>query len=195
MRPLRLLWIPLIASFACVEPQYPGSEVIGTFDFTAGTSVAPTSELPACGFAELPQESFRFSGTFSQNPSGPIFFTLGGFDRDASFDGQVMTTTAQAPRQFGACECTDVTVEETIRVALLSRSQRNALSSPTCPANPFSGGVPAPNGDSITPPGPTDTGYDAVLACGELVDRVIPDPARCACGECEVRYPISGDRR
>ncbi|MFN0063873.1 MAG: hypothetical protein ACKVPX_15310 [Myxococcaceae bacterium] len=190
----------------CVEPRYPGSEVMGTFAFSAGVSLgAPLGEAactapgpPEEPFPELPKEPFSFSGTFSRDdPSNPAaaFFSLGGFDQNATFDGQVIRAITSAPRQFAQCECPEVTVEETLVVALLSRSQRDALESPVCPPNALTGGVPAPDGAAITPPQTTSNGFDAVLACGELIDRVLPNPETCACAPCAVRYPVSGDRR
>ena len=189
-------------ALACVETQYPGSELIGTFDFTAHAvdSVPPGT----CTWVEMPVADFFFTGTFSRIPDGPTFFTLGDINHPATFDGQYITSSQTAPRVFADCLCAEGTqMDETLSVALLSRSQVDALQDPTqCPPNPLDGGVP-PVGGGVTGPGGTGGSFDAVFACGELVDVVVPAES-CTCAECpdplahrqlEYHYPLHGIRR
>jgi hypothetical protein len=178
-----------------VGPHYPGSELIGTFDFTA--FVPPPESLPAgsCTFTEMPTVDFTFTGTFSRNADGETFFTLGNTNRSATFDGQFASSSQSAPRTFEKCACVNnTTVAETLTVALLSRSQVDTLPDPNqCPPSVLDGGVPPIDG-GVTGPGSTDAGFDAVLACGLLLDTVEPGEG-CMCDQCSVSYAVHGDRR
>jgi hypothetical protein len=187
--------------FACVGVSYPGSEIIGTFDFTAFVPPPDTPAPPGtCTFSEMPTQDFTFTGTFSRNPDGGTFFTLGDKNRSATFDGQIIASSESAPRQFDECGCSGGTnVDETLTVALLSRSQTDALPDPSrCPGNPLDGGVP-PVGGSITGPGSTGSSFDAVLACGILIDNVVVSascpPSPGVCTDCGVSYSVQGVRR
>lgn len=201
MRRARVLWVLFLLGSCTSEVKFPGDEVMGTFDFVA----EPLSN--GCPFAEITDGGFEFSGTFSRNKEGgEAYFTVGGFSRDAGFDGQAVESWHVAPRRFEACECrVPVQVEEGLRVALLSRSQNDALGG-NCPAEPFDGGVPLVGGDAgIEAPGSRTTGFDAIRACGELWDLVRP-PEDCQltlddetglprCPECAVGYRVTGVRR
>jgi hypothetical protein len=183
-----LLSVPTVLS--CAEEHFPGSEVMGTFAFTA---TAPPLD-GTCTFAEMPTADFAFTGTFSRNPDGETFFTLAETDRAATFDGQLATSSQSAPRVFQDCNCaTGTQVNETITVALLSRSQTDAVGG-NCPPNPLDGGVPPPGG-GITGPGSTGTSFDAILACGELNDEVEVTSSGCTCGPCFDRYQVEGVRQ
>ena len=90
---------------------------------------------------------------------------------------------------------------ETITVAVLSRSQNDALGGGPCPGNALDGGV-VPNPDAgIFGPGQTTQGYDAVRLCGELTTLVVADglvdggACEARCGGCTVHYQLRGDRR
>lgn len=178
---------------ACApEPVFPGDEVMGTFSFAASRVKGGDGD---CAFSEA-QDSFDFQGTFSRFPdAGQIFFTVNGVSRDGGFDGQVAEATLAAARQFSACSCSTTQVEETIRVALLSRSQDEHLDG-RCPPAPLDGGVPASGSDDggVRGPGSTASGFDALRACGELIDRVLPGE-ECACEECRMTYRLEGIRR
>ena len=169
--------------------KYPGDEVMGTFSFTA--------EIVSndCNFAEVPDSGFGFQGTFSRDrDAGTAYFTVNGISRSAIFDGQYVTSEATAPRQFGACNCTSTILDETLKVALLSTSQVASLPDPgQCPANPLDGGVPIPDG-GILPPASTGRDFDALRACGELTDVVVPD-AGCSCSTCRFVSRVQGIRQ
>ncbi len=188
-----------LAALSCVARPYPGSELIGTFDFTAFVTPPSGAPLPpeVCDFSEMPTQDFTFNGTFSRNTDGTTFFTLGDTDRPATFDGQYISSLQSAARRFDECGCPDGThVDETLTVALLSRSQVDQLpDSNACPPNPLDGGIPAV-GAGVTGPGSAGPGtsFDALLACGELADVVVPSDA-CTCSECRVTYPVQGIRK
>ena len=186
-----------LAACACLpEPKYPGNEVMGTFEFEA------TALSDDCvGFMEVPDGGFTFSGTFSrQTDNSQAWFTLGGISREATFDGQVLKSERTAPRLLRELDggAANVNVVETLVVALSSRSQDAKLEG-NCPADPLDGGLPEPNGDlGIFAPGTTPQGFDAIRACGELTDEVVPDPAAvpsCECVGCTLRYRVRGDRK
>jgi hypothetical protein len=186
-----LLFAALALCAGCIsEHKVPGQQVIGTF----GLDATPTSIT--CAFAEQPDGGFAFDATLSYNPGAAAFMTVGDVDRDAGFDGQVLSSWASGSRLFAECKCNDsVQVQERISVALLSTSQRDAAGG-GCPANPLDGGVPAPNDAGIVAPAPTGAGFDAVLACGEQIDDVVPAPdAGCQCQPCSYHYRLEGARK
>jgi hypothetical protein len=156
--------------------------------------------------------SLSFEGTFSYDANtGQTWLTLGGKQQpcacaspplswDAIFDGHDVSASSAAPRSFAECGQSPVTVQETLTVALLSQSQAAAVGG-QCPPNPLDGGVPAPTdggasgdgGTGVRLPGPTAGGFDARLACGVLVDEVVPGPdAGASCPACRWRYVVSG---
>ena len=185
------------------ETQVPGSEVMGTFAFSSATGVP--SE-PSCvllsdlGGNVAPELHFQAVLSREQE-TGEAWYTLRGTSHEAGFDGQVVRVVSRAERQFAACipadqpertDCAKVFVEETLEVALLSRSQNDALAG-RCPAEAPWDGIPPPDGAEIHGPGTTPTGFDAVRACGVLVDRLVPEEGCCA--PCSVAYRVEGVRR
>jgi hypothetical protein len=189
------------------EPDGPGREKMGTYELTAEVVTLADGGLDPgyqdCtlrnpGMTELPSSSFPFEVILTRNPdTNETFLTLGGVTRPATFDGQFVESTFFARREFANC-CVGADgqnlgqLEERLRVALLSRSQSDALGG-RCPPNPLDGGVPGPDA-GVTPPGSIGTGFDALRACGELVDVVRPgDCGRCSA--CTLRYPVTGVRR
>lgn len=156
-----------------------------------------------CALEEVTGAPFSFNVALSANPdAGETFMTLeGGYPRDASWDGQVVRSTETARRYFRECTECVTRVEETIALSLLSLSQADAVGN-RCPANPLDGGVPAPDDAGVTPPGPRDQGFDAILACGELRTRVLVDegladggPCPSVCSACTMTYMLAGERR
>jgi hypothetical protein len=156
--------------------------------------------------------SLSFEGTFSYDPNtGQTWLTLGGKQQpcacaspplswNAVFDGQNVSAASTAPRSFVECGESPVAVQETLTVALLSQSQAAAVGG-QCPANPLDGGVPVPadggvsadGGTAIRLPGPIAGGFDARLACGVLVDQVIPgSDAGATCPACRWMYVVGG---
>lgn len=171
----------------------PGDVQMGTYAFTA-----TPLELD-CAVDDIPQGGFAFTGAFSQqSTTGEAWFRLNNVVREASFDGQVARATYAAPRSFGAqCDGCTTELRESLAVALLSKSQ-NGAAGDRCPEGALDGGVPV--GPGVTPPGPVAQGYDALRACGEMVDEIVATPnegASCdpACGQCRLRYRLEGARR
>ncbi|MCI0672697.1 MAG: hypothetical protein L0Y64_19800, partial [Myxococcaceae bacterium] len=210
---------------ACT-PDTPGSgsEPMGTFVFERATLVPEATDcfqVPDApdgegGYALIPQldgsppmldggfppadfarELEGFEGTFSRKrDSGDAVFTLRDMDRAATFDGQVLSSTATSPRRFDdVCgpRC-KLTLEETFTVALLSASQEQAVGR-RCPPDALDGGVPGPDEDAgIRPPMQTSGGFDATRACGLLVESVQPQ-LDCTCRACTVVYRLEGSRK
>jgi hypothetical protein len=206
--------LPLLAVACVSESPVKGSQLMGTFSFTA-TLVPEQSDCPVVleadggGGALVPVAgdggavpvfplSLSFSATLSSEPeAGEAWLTQRELAREADFDGQVLHALAAAPRQLEGCGCERVTLHESITVALLSESQVEALrrrdGDGTCPEGPLDGGIPAPDDAGIRGPGPTRTGYDALRACGELVNWLEPG-ADCSCGSCRVVYRLEGTK-
>lgn len=189
----------LCLGFCCgclTQDRPPGDEIMGTYGFHAEWIPAPF-----CGLPDISTASIDFAGTFSRfRDGGAVFLTLNGVPRDAGFDGQIATSTHAAARTFllpdsGSCAPCDMKLVETLAVALLSRSQSQALGD-RCPSNPLDGGVPGPDA-GVTFPGTTPTGFDSVRACGELHEQIVAtgacDPL-CSAG-CQLDYVLTGDRR
>lgn len=185
------------------EVSYPGTEVMGTYAFSAQ---APVADVEGCALlnpdAGGTDEGFDFEAVLSRDEAaGEAWYTLRETSHPASFDGQVFRVTSIAPRRFPSCvpvdapertECADVQVEETLEVALLSRSQNDALGG-NCPDGAPEVGIPLPDGGAVTGPDTTPTGFDAVRVCGRMVDRMIP--AEGCCAPCSVTHRIQGVRR
>lgn len=185
------------------EVSYPGTEVMGTYAFVAQQ---PVADVPACALLDPEaggsSDGFGFEAVLSRDKeAGEAWYTLRETSHPASFDGQVFRVTSVAVRRFPSCvpvdaperaECADVQVEETIEVALLSRSQNDALDG-RCPEGAPETGIPVPDGVTLTAPDTTPTGFDAVRVCGRMVDRIIP--AEGCCAPCSVTHRIQGVRR
>lgn len=170
-----------------------GDENMGTYVFQAQPQVV------ACQLS-INADPFTFSGTMSRyRDGGHAFLLLQGINRDAGFDGQVFVSAHTAASALEECKPCTTQVQETITVALLSKSQSDALGG-KCPANPLDGGVPAPNDAGINGPGSTDKGFDSVRACGEMSDVIIATAAQgetCPekCTACSFRYQLTGERQ
>jgi hypothetical protein len=195
-----LAFIAVLLLSACPKPTPPGDQAMGQYTLTA-----TSTEREACELEEMVRDGGGYDFTFDalltrESTSDRAWVTLNDYSREGTFDGQVFVSEASASRVFVLCECSTRLVE-TLSVALLSRSQSDALSG-QCPANPLDGGVPAPDPDAgILAPGPRETSFDSVLLCGELVTRVVadalPDGGACdaRCTGCTARYQLRGDRR
>ncbi|MEN9800471.1 MAG: hypothetical protein RL653_4168 [Pseudomonadota bacterium] len=200
MRRRVLLAVGLLLA-GCPGPSAPsGEEVLGQFELVA----EPVSST--CSYAEAPSGNLPFTLQVRRTlDGGAVTVTLNGLERPASFDGQVLRTVFEAPRVFAdcscnaeqrdaGCACTGATLTETLEVALASLSQDQVLGG-ACPANALDGGMPTPASDAgIFLPTTTARGFDAVRACGELVDDIQPAEG-CFCAACSMRYAVRGVRR
>lgn len=209
---------------ACPEPHpLPGDEFIGAFNFVATRVDGGCEGLQAATLG-----TFSFVGSVTRcatdSPTGNCvatpgrtFFTVGEQDFDAGFDGQYLHVDPHgAARQFEECGGEPTRMDEAIDVALLSSSQRAALASGgafSCPATALDGGVPPADGTSIFLPGPTPDGFDAVVACGQVVYTVTNaaysadagtgtgicrqpnDAGALPGGRCTFVYSLRGDRQ
>lgn len=185
----------LLGLMACPTPTVPGDEVLGSFGLRADLLERN------CQVENVFGAGFDFEMTFSHDRGGSAAWaTIAGYTRDASWDGQVLGTTATAARVFDACTGCQTLLVETIEVALLSRSQAMAVGS-TCPDSALDGGTPRPDPDAgITPPATTKDGFDSALACGELKTQLVSTettPGSCpqVCRVCTSRFRLSGSRR
>jgi len=181
------------AAMACSsDPVFPGSQLVGTFQFEARLDPANTTcDASMPEFAQVDDAGvFRFEGTFSREDAGTGgWFTVQGYDREARFEGQAVTSTlrATAPRSTCGTGCKDSQIEESLSVTLFSDSQATALSR-SCAG--FDGGIP----DGSTP-APTENGYDVALACGTLTDLFLPGSCTCNPTSCKTAYKVQGVRR
>ena len=191
-------------TWACTSQTTSDEELLGHFGLHAAMS-ARDCQLDA-GFSM----NFDFDATLSRKKDGSkATLTLSGVSRDASFDGQVFTSVGEAKRVFTDCAgCASTSVRETLTLALFSVSQMRAIDrgdewdGGLCPPHPLDGGVPAPNPDAgIIGPATTETGFDAVLACGAIHTEVAadaPDDAGTCpdiCRACSSDYVVAGSRR
>ncbi len=172
----------------------PGREKMGTYGFQA----MPVAR--ECALSSVPGEAFSFEVTLTRDPdTNDGYMTLKQFSRDAGWNGQTMESTISAPRAFGG-ECTScpMALEETIRVDLLSESQNTAALN-RCPDGP----APAVDADAgIFAPASDRFGFDAVRACGVLIESTVvtgtlADGSQCppSCSQCSVQYRLSGVRK
>ena len=166
---------------------------MGLYQFHA----EPVSRV--CSLPNLPTVGFDFAGTFSRfRDGGAVFLTLNGIPRDAGFDGQIITSSHSASRGFelpdgGSCKACDMKVIETLSVALLSKSQSSAVGD-KCPEHPLDGGVPGLDA-GVTLPGSTETGFDSVRACGDLLEEIVGEGSCDPLCACLLTYRLEGERK
>ncbi|MBL8954499.1 MAG: hypothetical protein JNK82_27215 [Myxococcaceae bacterium] len=185
-------------------PPPPGDEQLGSFEFRA----EPGSS--SCPFSEIPDAGFTFTAAFSRfRDAGLYFVSIGGVPHEATFDGQRLSSTYTAQRNFAACSgCPGfdagmpaiVTMTETLVVTIVSRSQSDALGGGCSESPPLDAdaGIFAP---ATTPEGT----FDAVRACGSLGEQVgimppvfgqsAKDTCRLECNGCTLSYSLTGERR
>ncbi len=180
-----------VVTTGCPQEAVSSAETLGKFAFSA----TPLSS--DCALFDGPDGGFTFTATLTVDPAQGPWLVLNGVGRAAQFDGQRFESRQSAPRHFGECTCAEpMEVDETFRAVLLSASQ-SARTGGTCPAHPLDGGVPAPDPDGgITGPGPTERGFDALRACGELIERY-QAPADCGsdCRSCTAVLRLEGVRQ
>ncbi len=195
---MRLRWGALVALtwLGCPAPIPPGDVAMGQYAMTASGAVRDQ-----CALDEVNGADFTFNATLTRDSASQVaWVTLNGYSREGTFDGQVVTNSAEANRVFVRCAKCSTRVVETLTVAVLSRSQNEAVSG-LCPESALDGGVTTKLDAGIVPPGLTTQGYDAVRLCGGLMTTVvalgIADGGACAqeCSGCTVRYQLRGERR
>ena len=198
MKPWLAAAAALAISSCLTQKQVPG-DPIGNFAFEATLPLEGDSEVGpgTCALAEVPDAGFSFSATFSRDPvTGQAYAEVGGVQRlDTTLEGPLLISTASAPRIFAQCKCEGVTVVETLKVVLLTPEQ-NRLAQDTCPDHPFDGGL-SPDDGGIYPSPATGAAYNAIRACGVLIDVVEPPDGGCGeeCPRCELHYRLNGGRR
>lgn len=210
------LWFACVTSACSTPADVPGSSVMGTFAATAtlmegghlvgddaGTLVLDDGLDGGygCSLAEVTGQPFDFKPTLSRDPAtGNAWMTLvGASARVGAWDGQIFRSSAEARRSFPTqCGECAMTLEESLELALLSRSQSAAVGN-TCPDSPLDGGIPE-GFANVKRPQETEFGFDSVRVCGELVEQVkaggLPDGGACPaeCGACRLRYRVTGER-
>ncbi len=193
---LRLGALVALTLLGCPAPIPPGDLAMGQYAMTASGAVRE-----ACSLDEVNGADFTFNATLTRDSSSDVaWVTLNGYSREGTFDGQVVSSQAEANRVFVRCAKCSTRVVETISVSVLSRSQNEAVMG-VCPENALDGGVTTNVDAGIVPPGLTTQGYDAVRLCGELMTTVvalgIADGGACEpeCSGCSVRYQLRGERR
>ena len=197
------LLIAVLAATGCpgASPP-PGDEQMGRYTFRAERDAGAGD----CPFSEIPDGGFDFEASFSRfRDAGLYFVTIGGVAHDAQWDGQRITATYRAQRNFSQCSCavadggprTIVTMEEHLSAVIVSQSQSEAAGG-CVESPPFD-----PDAGITRPDTTTGGGFDAVRACGILTETVTVAPPvtaetmNClmACNGCTFGYVISGDRR
>ncbi|HME92294.1 MAG TPA: hypothetical protein VKE49_12775 [Myxococcaceae bacterium] len=192
----RRLGAALFALYACSSSPPILGEQIGKFTFKATKQVFDQCNFVGTNFGDAGVDGgplFTFEAILSHDTmSEKAVMLLGSVQRDGGFDGQYFVSQQAALRQFAECglSCDKTTVDETIRLALFSRTQKDAVGG-SCPPNPLDGGVPSPDG-GVLPPHAIPGGFDAVLACGEMEDTVIPDGGSCGCVPCTTLFQVEG---
>lgn len=192
----RFAWIALVGLFGCPGTSAPpGDEQMGRYSFRAER----VPDAGDCRFAEIPAGGFDFEASFSRfRDAGLYYVFIGGVAHDATWDGQRITASYEAQRNFSACGCTDAGVRsvtkmrETLSAVIVSQSQSEAAGgcTETPPVDPDAG---------VLRPGTTEGGgFDAVRACGTLSEEITSDPPSSCdsqCNGCTLQYAITGDRR
>ena len=210
-----------VALMGCPVPPPPGDVHMGQYALTAisdrledgggpkkyfllgdgGPKPAEDGGIGQCELADMTAADFSFDAVLTrQSTSQQAYVTLSGYSRDASFDGQVFTSTTEANRVFAACSKCSTRLVETMTFAVLSPSQ-SGVTANQCPENPLDGGVIVNPDAGILLPGETQQGFDGVLLCGELTTRVVAlgtvdgGPCDPICEGCSAHYQLRGDRR
>jgi len=162
---------------------YPG-EFLQTFRFSA------TLAESNCDPVDVPDAGANFEAILSREKEGSrAYLTVNRFARDAGFEGQSVVSAHAAQVPFDTCgaSCEAPTLNETMRFTLLSQSQLDALGG-KCPT-PLADGTVALDGGVAAN---LDAGtFDAVRACGRLVDEMMPGN-NCTCSACKATYLLEG---
>lgn len=196
-------FLGLAAWAACTAPPpLPGNAVVGSFAFEA--ALAEEADDP-CALARTDAGglgSLLFEGTLTvERATGRAFLARPDAPpHEGTLAGRAFSVGASAWRSFDAgCAC----MEETIRGRIIGEAERLAVGR-SCAANADAG-----DADAAGPPLFTDSGSDALLICGELVE-VVPFPSTCKPADagrcdgaalpddaawCRIVYRLLGERR
>lgn len=178
---------------ACPDHPYPGTQIV-TFSLTAHATEGSLEACRDAGYTEIPDpdSGFTFSAIFSGDENGTIrWMTIQDFVREATFDGTILSSPFSAPRVFELCG--DAGVDEELFVAPISLTQSQALVG-ECPLDPLRpGAVPLDPDAGIYPPGWIDGHFEAVRACGRLIDTIRPAGDK-DCPVCTMTFHITGPR-
>lgn len=190
----------LACSGSQVAPQ--GQEVMGLFAFDGQMLESK------CDFYDSAAQTLQFQAVFSKEvDSEKAYLTYGQLNTEGKFDGQFFESTRKAPRRFelvcgSGAKCGSTELAENLRVALISKSQDDAIrkltSTSGCPSKLESVLLQIEKAPGVTPPQKTERGFDAVRACGTLANEVVPDEKDSACvncPSCSMVYRVSGVRR
>lgn len=181
----------------------PGQEVMGVFAFEGQLLESK------CEFVSSPSQTLQFQAVFSKDVgSEKAYLTYGQLNTEGIFDGQFFESTRKAPRRFdlvcgSGAKCGSTELAENLRVALISKSQDDAIrkvtSTPGCPLKLESILASIQREPGVTPPKKTEQGsFDAVRACGTLANDVVTDQNDSSCLDCppcSMVYRVSGVRR
>jgi hypothetical protein len=184
---------------ACTRASSAPGEPLGTFQFQAAEL-----SIGGCPFRERPDGGFDFTGTFSVVDGGPTaFFTANGKTREGTFDGQRFESIYPGPsgepvtRTFeldaGTCG-TRFLVQETLRAVFLTAGQLQLPDFSNCQNDPeafYVTGGPVDLDAGILPPSLGPEGYDAVGACGVLIEDIQPAEP-CDLAACTLVYRLEG---
>src|SRR4051794_30855389 len=99
---MRRLFALMALGCSCNTSTHPpGDEVLGQFHFHAGPDGG------SCDFKGVPLDAgFEFDAVFSRfRDGGQYWVTIGGQPHTAAFDGQRITASYMAPRNFAECTC------------------------------------------------------------------------------------------
>lgn len=181
---------------ACPEQACPSpSRQIVTFSLTARATVGSLEACRDAGYTEIPDPDagFTFSTVFCGDEDGTIHsMAIQDFVREASFDGTVLTSPFSAPRSFELCG--DAGVDEELFVLPVSLTQSQTLGLENCPDDPLRpGAIPVDPDGGIYPPGWIDEHFEAVRACGRLIDTIHPAGDK-DCPVCTMTFHITGPR-
>ena len=186
---------------ACTRASPAPGEPLGTFHFQAAALTIGNTE---CQFREVPDGGFEFTGSFSAVDGGPTaYFTANDKTRVGTFDGQRFESVYPGPTDDPVSRTFEVDagcgnrflVQETLRAVFLTAAQL-VPSSSRCQQDPEAfydaGGTVDPDAGIFRPTlGPE--GYDAVGACGVLIEYIQPANP-CDFPACTLVYRIDGTR-
>lgn len=199
---MKKLWVCVAFGLlaGCPSAPLPGDEQMGRFNFQAEPQGGD------CPFSEIPDGGFKFEVKLSRfKYENRAFVTIGQVSHEGRFDGQKVTAQYTGERNFAQCNCPAddgglraiTTMTETFQVTLVSKSQSDAVGG--CIENP----PVNPDAGIIGPDTSNEGGFDAIRACGTLVEDIRVNPpvstptSTCLaqCSQCRLSYTLTGERK